>query len=71
MDTIIIKSKQKSTSDFILEMAKRIRVNARVLKEDEMEDLQLNQLLSEDENNLEEIDEQAVYKTLRSYGAKI
>ncbi len=71
MDTIIIKSKQKSTSDFILEMAKRIRVNARILKEDEMDDLHLNQLLSEDEKNLEEIDEEMVYKTLRSYGAKI
>ncbi|MBI5218864.1 MAG: hypothetical protein HY958_08035 [Bacteroidia bacterium] len=71
MDTIIIKSKQKSTSVFILEMAKRIRVNARILTEDEIEDLRLNQLLSEDEKNLEEIDEEAVYKTLRSYGAKI
>lgn len=71
MDTIIIKSDKKTTSSFILELAKRIKVKARILKEDEIEDLQLNKLLKEDEKNLEEIPEETIFKTLRGYGAKV
>lgn len=62
MDTIIIKSDKKSTSSFILDMAKRIRVKARILKADEIEDLHLNQLLKADEKKLEEEEEEKVYK---------
>lgn len=71
MDTIIIKSDKKTTSSFILELAKRIKVKARILKEDEIEDLQLNKLLMEDEKNLEEIPEERILKILRGYGAKV
>ncbi|MBI2968819.1 MAG: hypothetical protein HYY40_13550 [Bacteroidetes bacterium] len=71
MQTILIRSEQKATSDFIIEMAKRIRVKARVLSEDELEDLRLNKLLREDENDLTEVNPDKVYRTLRKYGAKI
>lgn len=71
MDTIIIKSDKKSTSSFILDLAKRIRVKARILKEDEIEDLHLNQLLKADEKNLEEEEEEKVYKIFRKNDIEI
>ncbi|MFH1004312.1 MAG: hypothetical protein V1781_02275 [Bacteroidota bacterium] len=71
MDTIIIKSNRKTTSDFILEMARQIRVKAKILTEDEIEDLRLNKLLLKDEKNLKEVSEEAIYQTLRKHGAKV
>lgn len=71
MDTIIIKSNKKSISDLFLEMAKQIRVKAKILTKDEMEDLRLNKMLLKDEKNLEEVPEEEVYQTLRKHGAKI
>ena len=71
MDTIIIRSNKKTTSNFILEMAKQIRVEARILKKDDVEDAHLNKLLLQDEKNLQEVEEDVIYKTLRKHGAKI
>ena len=71
MDTIIITSNNKTTSAFILEMAKQIRVKAQILTEDEMEDLRLNKLLLKDEKKLEEAKQEDVYQILRKHGAKI
>ena len=71
MDTIIIRSNKKTTSNFILEMAKQIRVEARILKKDDIEDAHLNKLLLQDEKNLQEVEEDVIYKTLRKHGAKI
>ncbi len=71
MDTIIIKSNKKTTSDFILEMARQIRVKAKILTDDEMEDMRLNKLLLKDEKKLEEISEEKVYQMFRRNGAKV
>ncbi len=71
MDTIIIKSNKKTASDLILELARQIRVKAKILTEDEMEDLRLNKMLLKDEKNLEEVSEESVYQTLRKHGAKV
>ncbi len=71
MDTIIIKSNKKTISDLFLELARQIRVKAKILTEDEMEDLRLNKMLLKDEKNLEEVSEEDVYQTLRKHGAKI
>lgn len=71
MDTIVITSTKKSTSDFILELARQIKVKAKILTEDEIEDLRLNKLLLKDEKNLEEVPEEAVYQLMRRHGTKI
>jgi chromosome condensin MukBEF complex kleisin-like MukF subunit len=71
MDTIIIKSNKKSISDLFLEMARQIRVKAKILTEDEMEDLRLNKMLLKDEKNLQEVPEEIMYQSLRKHGAKI
>ena len=71
MDTIVIQSGKKSISAFILEMAKMIHVKARVLSDDEMEDLRLNRMLKDVEKNVAESEIEKVYKTLRKHGAEI
>lgn len=71
MKTIIIKSKKDSSSKLLIEIAKKMGMKARVLTDEEMEDIVLGKLIDEAAADTEEVGEEEGLKILRSYGFKV
>ena len=70
MSTIIIQSKDQKNDKFLLELAKRLRLSAKVLSADEEQDIMLVKSIDEGMKS-GEASEEAVKKILSKNGVKI
>ncbi len=70
MSTILIKSKDKENDKFLLDLAKRLRLRAKVLNEDDEQDLMLIKSIDEGMKSGEG-SAQEVKKILGRNGSKI
>lgn len=71
MRTLIIKSEKNSNADILMQVAKKMGMKARYVKDEEMEDFIFGKLIAKSANESEEVGEEEGLKILRSYGFKV
>ena len=71
MNTLIIKSENPFSAQLLAEVAKKMKMKAKVMSDEEMEDAVLGKLIDEAVNSDEQdISEEEGLKLLRQYGYK-
>ena len=71
MSILIAKLKNEADANFVAQFIRKVRGKARVLKEEELENQWMIQMIDEAEKEGGEVPEEEIVKILKKNGAKI